>query len=165
MFLASLVCVEQAQPSCLIQDPYSAQAHLSLSLAPSLMKWIGSSCFLLGYPGSFIWSSVFHWNLCLCCIPSYKTPSSHDITTGVVHHHSVVGVGNNGIGMSVTQGGGTMIWLANCFVPDICGKYAVCHFKQWPVNSDLRWEANCSCTHRNIVARQLLQHSQNNHCI
>lgn len=66
----------------------------------------------------------------MSCVPTYRAPSSHDITQAGSHHHRVVGVGNHGSGMPVTQGGGTAIWLGNCFVPDICGKQAECHFKQ-----------------------------------
>lgn len=101
----------------------------------------------------------------MSCVSTFRKPCSHDITQAGSHHHRVVGVGNHGSGMPVTQGGGTAIWLGNSFVPDICGKQPECHFKQWPVNSDLRWEANCSCTNHNMVACQPLHHSQDNPCI
>ncbi len=168
MFLVSLVCLQEAW------HPAWFKSLLSVFFFLSLIRWIGSSCLLAlfrVFPVSFIKRHVqgrFVFVPALpimSCVPTFRTPSSHDITPSGSHHHGVVGVGNHGSGMPVTQGGGTAIWLGNCLVPDICGKQAECHFKQWPVNSDLRWEANCSYTNHNMVACQPLHHSPDNPCI
>lgn len=62
------------------------------------------------------------------CVPTSRTPFSGDITFDITlvgsHHHWLVGVGNPGSEMPVTQGGGTAIWSVNCFIPDICGEQA-----------------------------------------
>lgn len=72
--------------------------------------------------------------------------SSSSVTSSTAHC-GVVAVGNHGGGMSVTQGGGTAFWSADDSIPDICWKQTLCHFKQWPVNSDL---PECSWTKHNM---------------
>lgn len=49
--------------------------------------------------------------------------------------------GKHGNGMATIQGGMTANSLGNCFVPEIFGQQAVCHFKQWPVSSDPGWKS------------------------
>lgn len=55
-------------------------------------------------------------------------------------HTTIAWFGSHGSGMLTIQGGGTVIWLGNCLVPDICRQQADCHFKQYALNSDLHWE-------------------------
>lgn len=43
--------------------------------------------------------------------------------------------------MATIQGGRTVNSLGNCLVPEIFGKQADCHFKQWPVSSDPGWKS------------------------
>lgn len=130
----------------------------------------------VGFPVSFIPTQCLD-EICICSIFANHVICSTlkntfqswhhggDFTLAGSPHHRVVGVGNHSHGMSVTQEGGPAIWLANFFVPDICGKQAECHFKQWPVHSDLRWEANCSWANHNVTPCQLLHHCSNNQCI
>lgn len=77
--------------------PFSAWIHLSVSFFLSLIRWIGSSCSLAlsgGFPVNFHLKhhvqrrSVFVPALpIMSCVPTYWTPSSHDITPTGSHHH------------------------------------------------------------------------------
>lgn len=131
MFLVSLVCLEQAGHSAFSVTHLSLCRHRSpfnkinwFQLPPCSFQGFSSELYLkLHVQGRPVFVPALP---IMSCVPTYRTPSSHDITGGDItqagsHHRRVVvvGGGGHGSGMSVTQGAGTAIWLANCFVPDI----------------------------------------------